>query len=78
MARPKILVLQHVPHEPLGTLDPCSRNSEVFQWHEDEISGPVSRDATRAVVPASTQPALATRVHVRPNSVSNRTMGTRS
>ncbi len=27
MARPKILVFQHVPHEPLGTLDPLLREA---------------------------------------------------
>jgi len=27
MARPKILVFQHVPHEPLGTLDPLLKES---------------------------------------------------
>jgi GMP synthase (glutamine-hydrolysing) len=27
MARPKILVFQHVPYEPLGTLDPLLRNA---------------------------------------------------
>lgn len=27
MARPRILVFQHVPHEPLGTLDPLLRNA---------------------------------------------------
>ena len=27
MARPKILVFQHVPFEPLGTLDPILRDS---------------------------------------------------
>jgi GMP synthase (glutamine-hydrolysing) len=27
MARPKILVFQHVPHEPLGTLDPLLKRA---------------------------------------------------
>ena len=27
MARPKILVFQHVPYEPLGTLDPLLKQS---------------------------------------------------
>jgi len=27
MARPKILVFQHVPYEPLGTLDPLLKES---------------------------------------------------
>jgi GMP synthase (glutamine-hydrolysing) len=27
MARPKIIVFQHVPHEPLGTLDPLLKES---------------------------------------------------
>jgi len=27
MARPKILVFQHVPHEPLGTLDPLLKKA---------------------------------------------------
>ncbi|MEE8343788.1 MAG: hypothetical protein V3R35_00530 [Woeseiaceae bacterium] len=27
MARPKILVFQHVPFEPLGTLDPLLKNA---------------------------------------------------
>jgi len=27
MARPKILVFQHVPYEPLGTLDPLLREA---------------------------------------------------
>jgi len=48
MARPKVLVFQHVPFEPLGTLDPVlaafALTQEVFQWHEDGITLPPGAD----------------------------------
>ena len=91
MLRAKILVFQHVPYEPLGTLEPLFKESG--QWIDRFELAPRRRTlpsrfcslllrlrirATPAVLPASTRFAHAGPARDRPSSGANRTRGKQS